>query len=199
VKEKCAELLRGGEVARRWKGVELKEITPWEVRTNYILVFNEGGNTRSEGDADCALSSPGNVLLVSSNFCLVWISKLRIWVHVTLEGPFLLRQWVREWLNEWVREWLSAWMSERVSVWASERVWMTECANESARERVSACLLEWIREWVRERVNAWVRVCECIREWVNECMSAWVSSHRKPRYGLWFDSASNRNEYRAGE
>ena len=33
----------GGDKREGEKGLELKEITPWEVLTNYILVFNEGG------------------------------------------------------------------------------------------------------------------------------------------------------------
>jgi hypothetical protein len=75
VMEKYTELLSGGELAGRWKGVELKEITPWEVRSNYILVFNEEGrkreNTHAEGDVDCALRSLGNALSKLSYLRLV--------------------------------------------------------------------------------------------------------------------------------
>jgi len=48
VTEEYTELLSRGGRAGRWEGVELQEITPWEVRSNYILVFNEGGNIQRE-------------------------------------------------------------------------------------------------------------------------------------------------------
>ena len=132
---------------------------------------------------------------------LDFISRVWIWLTLTVEPRSYFsrfnREWLREWQTEnvsnvhtigmesyfelykankktWVTEWLSGWVTKwLMTEWLSDWVteWLSDWVTEWLSKWVTEWLSDWVTEWLSDQLTEWP--CDWRTEWLGDRVTEW--------------------------